>query len=557
MRNVNRFLPFLSVFVLCPVFCAAQTPARDTSASISGRVTLSGKGVAGITVVAAMSRSPFGNKAVAKAVTDEDGNYRLTRLSAGQVSITPIAKAFVVDTGDPYKQPGQSVIVAEGESITKIDFALVRGGVITGRITDGQGNPIIAERVSIVPRVTSDSYGQMTIMDGPKNRTDDRGIYRFYGLGPGSYTVSVGDVSPASGGAITMGGRSQYGKTYYPGVQEESKATIIEVKEGGEVTGVDIIPGKLAEGFSVSGRVVDAESGQALANVLIGYSSFTDANQQLGSMNLTGTRTDATGKFRLDGMRPGRYAAFFSGMEQGTTSYSEPTPFDVSDGDVTGVEIKVRRGGTIDGVAIIENNPDPAVSAILKEVTLFVFVEAKGGAPSFRTGQINADGSFRFIGLVPGKARIGLQGFPFAPKGLTLVRTELDGLGQQDGIELTAGAQISGVRLVFAYGAGSIRGEVKIEGGVLPEGTTFQLFIRSATGGDRGPVPQVEVDARGRFVSENIPPGTYEVTLYGAIPGPQPAQAFEPVKQTITVANGAELRVIFVVDLAVKKTGSH
>jgi hypothetical protein len=140
---------------------------------------------------------------------------------------------------------------------------------------------------------------------------------------------------------------------------------------------------------------------------------------------------------------------------------------------------------------------------------------------------------------------------------LTLVRTELDGLDQQDGIELTAGAQISGVRLVFSYGAGSIRGEVKIEGGTLPEGTTFQLFIRSATGGDRGPVPQVEVDARGRFVSENIPPGTYELTLYGAIPGPQRAQAFEPVKQTITVENGAELRVIFLVDLAVKKTGSQ
>ena len=93
--------------------------------------------------------------------------------------------------------------------------------------------------------------------------------------------------------------------------------------------------------------------------------------------------------------------------------------------------------------------------------------------PRFSSGQINADGSFRFIGLVPGKARIGLQGFPFAPKGLTLVRTELDGLDQQDGIELTAGAQISGVRLVFAYGAGSIRGEVKIEGGVLPEGNNL------------------------------------------------------------------------------------
>ena len=66
MRNIKRVLPFLSVLVLCPVFCAAQTPAKDTSASISGRVTVGGKGVAGITVVAAASSSLFDNKTVAK-----------------------------------------------------------------------------------------------------------------------------------------------------------------------------------------------------------------------------------------------------------------------------------------------------------------------------------------------------------------------------------------------------------------------------------------------------------------------------------------------------------
>ena len=522
MRNINRVLPFLSLLVLCPVFCAAQTPARDTSASISGRVTVRGKGVAGITVVAAMSRSLFDNKTVAKTATDDDGNYRLSGLPAGRFTITPVAKAFVAGTGNATGQSGQSgqsVIVAEGESITKIDFALVRGGVITGRITDGQGNPIIAERVSIVPRVTSDSYGQMTIMDGPKNRTDDRGIYRFYGLGPGSYTVSVGDVSPAGGAVNIVGmGGSQYAKTFYPGVQEESKATIIEVKEGGEVTGVDITPGKPAEGFSVSGRVVDAESGQPVANVFIGYSSFTDANQQMGGMNFTGSKTDANGKFRLEefGLAATQRLPLV-GFGQDNTSYSDPTPFDISEGDVTGIEIKVRRGGTIDGVAVVENNSDPAVAALLQTVLLYAFVEAKGAAaPSYGRGQINRDGSFRFAGLAPGKARIGMMGFPNTPKGLTLVRTELDGLDQQDGIELTAGAQISGVRLVFAYGAGSIRGEVKIEGGVLPEGTTFQLSMRSSTGENRRLNPYIEVDARGQFVSENIPPGTYELSLHGA-----------------------------------------
>jgi len=48
------------------------------------------------------------------------------------------------------------------------------------------------------------------------------------------------------------------------------------------------------------------------------------------------------------------------------------------------------------------------------------------------------------------------------------VRTELEGLNQEEGIELTAGAHITGVRLVFAYGSGKIRGEVRVEGGSYP-----------------------------------------------------------------------------------------
>ena len=181
-----------------------------------------------------------------------------------------------------------------------------------------------------------------------------------------------------------MGG-SQYAKTFYPGVQEESKATIIEVKEGGEVTGIDITPGKPAEGFSVSGRVVDAESGQPVPNANIAYSPFSDANQQMSGTNITADKTDANGKFRLEGMRPGRYAAFTIEFGQENTSYSDPTPFDISESDVTGIEIKVRRGGTIDGVAVIENNSDPAVSAILKTVMLYAFVQGKSAAtPSFQ-----------------------------------------------------------------------------------------------------------------------------------------------------------------------------
>lgn len=530
--------------------CIAQTHAADSTASVSGRVTIGGKAAEGITVVAEVNTSAFENRTVAKTTTNDEGDYHLLGLAAGRYTITPIARAFVVAASDTFKQPGQKVNVAENESITKIDFALVRGGVITGRITDLEGHPIIGERVNVVAKGDTGESRPAGIFPGRKNQTDDRGVYRIYGLGPGSYRVSVGQAASGGGGVNIMGmGASQYTKTFYPGVAEESKATIIEINEGTEATNIDITPGKSAGGFSVSGRVVDATSGKPVATAFVGYSPVNEQNQRTGGMNVA-TQTDANGKFRLEGIRPGRYTVFMMGIGQENASYSDPAPFEVSDGDVTGIEIKVRSGATIEGVAVLENNVDPAAASLLQSVSLIAYVNDEKGstAPSYSRGSINADGSFRFAGLSPGKAQISMMVFGTPTKGLQLVRTEFEGLNQPEGIELTAGAHITGVRLVFAYGTGKIRGEVRFEGGALPEGTGLAVSYH-ALGAEAGrPTHFIEVDGRGHFLAENVPPGTYELTVLT----PKQPPAFEPVTRTITVANGAETQVILVVNLGRK-----
>lgn len=526
---------------------SAQTPNKPPTASISGRVTIDGKDVAGIAVVATTSSSPSDNRTVAKTTTDDDGKYQLTGLEAGQFTIMPLAKAFVVATSGAYKQPGQSITVGDGETIAKIDFALLRGGVITGRITDTDGRPVIGERVSVAAKDTPDTGRPMTMLDGPRNMTDDRGIYRVYGLGPGNYKVSIGQAAGAGGVAIMGMGGSQYTKTFYPGVAEEARATILEINEGTEVSNIDIVARKSGRGSSVSGRVVDADSGQPAPNVYVAYSSLNEGTQQLGAMNFTGSQTDANGKFRLENVQPGRYAAFMLATGQGTSSYSDQTPFDVSDGDVSGVEIKLHRGATISGVAVIENNLDPAVVSLLQTVSVVAFSSTRGGAPSFSRSQISGDGSFSLSGLAPGKVRINMVGFPTPPKGLTLVRTELDGIDQREGIEVNAGAQITGVRLVFAYGTGSIRGEVRAEAGALPTGQTLQVIISS--GGSRR--FSSVVDARGHFVVENISPGAYEMSIVTIRPD-RTTSTYAPVPRTVNVESGP-VQLVLVVNFDAKK----
>ena len=565
MRNTRRSLALLSLTFILSVGCLAQSPqtpqpqpVKNPSASVSGRVTIGGKPAAGITITASTSNSFLDTRTVAKVTTDEEGNYRLSGLAAGSFKIIPVAKSLAVGPDEKSEQLGRAVNVAEGESVTKVDFALVRGSVVTGRVTDAEGNPVIGERVNVVAKGAVEEGRQNPFMEGPRNKTDDRGIYRVYGLSPGKYIVSVGQAA-GSGGVSVMGmGGSQYLKTFYPGVQDESKATLVEVNEGAEMSNIDITPGKPASGFSVSGRVVDADSGQPVANVYIAYSQVKDAELQMGGMSFTGSQTDANGKFRLEGVKPGRYAVFtMAAGQQENSNYSDPAPFEMSDSDVSGIEIKVHRGSSINGVAVIENNFDPAVAGILKSVVLYAFVAVKGiSAPSYATGKINPDGTFQFNGLAPGKAKIGVQGFPVPPKGLTLVRTELEGMDQPEGIELAKGSQIKGVRLVFAYGTGVVRGEVKIEGGALPQGHNLVLNLRSPTGDNRGFSRFLEIDSRGHFVAENLPAGTYELFL-SAGSKDEEAALFKPVTRTITVANGSEVKATLVVNLSGKKVGEN
>src|SRR5258705_769678 len=388
------------------------------------------------------------------------------------------------------------------------------------------------------------------------SQPDDRGIYRIYGLGPGMYLVSVGQASAAGGAASIMGmGGSQYVKTFYPSVEDESRATIIEIKEGTEIANVDITVNKPGKGFAISGRVIYADSGAPAASVYVGHSVIDESNQQVGSMNFSGTQTDANGKLRLEGLRPGRYAVYTMAARDDNSTYSEQVSFEVADSDVTGIEIKLRPGATINGVAVIENNSDPAAAALLQTVSLYAYVEQKSSSPSYAQSRIAADGSFRMTGLAPGKARLGIQGFPSPPKGLSLVHTELDGLEQKEGVEIAAGAQINGVRLVFAYGTGSVRGEVKIEGGSLPEGITLRVLLRSPANESRRFNRGVQLDSRLHFILENIPPGSYEVVVTGAPqpPGVKPTPPVEYLKQPVTIANGTETRLNLVVDLTAKQ----
>ncbi|HKO44011.1 MAG TPA: carboxypeptidase-like regulatory domain-containing protein [Pyrinomonadaceae bacterium] len=538
----------LGAFVCSVVLFSAsnylsQTPAKSNSASISGRVTVAEKGVADVTVVA-ISATAFDGRTIGRAKTDQEGNYRIDGLPAGSFRLSPVTLPYALEGshGVP-EMRGQTINVVDGEAVDRVDFKLVRGGVITGRITDVDGNPVIGEQVGVHgSNVRSESWS----FENPRNRTDDRGIYRIFGLAAGEYRVSVGQDNPSAIGSAIGRSGGFYIKTYFPGTTKQSEAKVLELKEGAELSNVDFVVGRLSDGFAISGRVVD-NTGKPQPTVSVGYSRVVEGKQDFGGLNFM-SLTDADGKFRAEGIQPGKYRVFtLGGPTQPRTLYSEVSQFEVVDADVTGIVITLRPGATISGVAVIENNPDPGLIAGLQTIQLYAASSQNDRAPSVAITQINADGTFTLSGLSPGKVRIGIQHYPTPPKGFHLLRVELEGVAKEE-IEVTAGADIQGVRLVFNHGAGSLRGRVKTEGGNLPEGARFYVTLVQPGQAIQAFPQHIEVDARGQFFADNISPGTYELKARVRLASGDSPRV-PTATRSVTIAHDVETDVTIVLNL--------
>jgi hypothetical protein len=61
------------------------------------------------------------------------------------------------------------------------------------------------------------------------------------------------------------------------------------------------------------------------------------------------------------------------------------------------------------------------------------------------------------------------------------------------------------------------------------------------------------VDARGRFVISSLTSGTYDVTLNMNFIGPSGGRPIKPQTQIVTVSDGVETQVDFIVDLTPKE----
>src|SRR6185436_1462488 len=490
------------VLILLPPAATSTWSAQSTAPTaqptntgvISGRVTLKTKSAPQVAMVLygdgdSATRLPSGKL---ETTTDANGLYRLTGLPAGSYWVKPMTPAFV--------EVSRKVTIGDGETAAGIDFELVKGGVITGRITDADGHPVIEERVDLfdaepASNQTAERVGNVRLQHG---QTDDRGIYRIPGVAPGRYKVAVGN---DGGNVLWRSVARRYRRVFFSGVTDPGVATVIEVSEGSETSHVDITLDHPIRTFAASGVVLDEQTNQPMPNMQCWIS---EQRKEFVPLEVI---TNSLGRFQIDRLLPGDYQVRAE-PEKRENVRSSPVSFQIVDRDIEGLVVRTAKGAGIAGVVVLENNKDPVIMGKLRQLTVGTWNLT--GADSqyvWHSSPINPDYSFSIKGLNAGPALLSLEG---SEAGFSLQRIEYPKATPTNRVSVNADEQITGVRLFVRYGTATIDGTVKIVNGQLPGDSRLYVKVKEINALDR--LPGVEVDGRGHFTIRNLAAGTYLVT---------------------------------------------
>lgn len=441
-------------------------PARDTPAleAIGGAGTLSGR------VVTMDTGAPLKRAVVSlqgedvrdrrRAETNESGRYVFTSLAAGRYTLRVSKAGFVtLAYGQVHpRQPALPIQIQANTQLRGVDLALPRGSVLTGTVSDEDGEPM-ARALVLASRYVY-RQGERQIEPAGTDETDDRGQFRVFDLEPGEYFVSVTVAERGArgggGGPVGRGGRggragpfanldvgldadtTGFAPTYYPGVTEIRQATPLSLGLSQVMSSVDFAA-QLVPMARVAGVVI-APDGSPAAGTQIMLTSADDNRRMPG--RVLGGRVAPDGSFDIGRVPPGRYrleavAGRGGSRRRQMFANHEVT---VAGQDVTGVAVMLRRGARMNGTVEFLGNPG-AVSADRVAVTTSPLVSPGVGQRRESSARVEPDGSFAISDIGPGPRLIRATGVPdgwqleeVRVEGRNVIDTPLD-LGHEDVVE--------------------------------------------------------------------------------------------------------------------------
>lgn len=491
--------------------CLGQTTEPQSLGNVQGKIVeeVSGQGIRKVIVrLSGDGGEPHQEYVTA---TDAFGQFRIEGIVPGEYSVTVTHLGFVLSNSGAEPQP---ITLAPGQSVKDLLYKMQATGVITGKITEADGDPL--QGVSVW--VTREGQNGNALLTGEPaegeggpatEATNDLGEYRIANLRPGRYVVQAQlhgmppPPDPADKGKQRDLG--VYALTYYPGTADERTATPVRVSSG--ATAIANFNMLVSRSYRVSGTVVVQGNPRSVQMYLVSNSGQTEAQQLQDG-----------GRFEFLNIMPGTYVAQIVDMGSASDGQAPPArtqiigaPIVVGNSDVTGLVLQPESGGSVTGKLRTEEGE----TLDWTKLDVDLVRVARDGEPP-QMGAIGAlggnapvaqDGSFELKDVAAATYQVALisQADIFRDYYVKSVT--------QDGREVVdTGFTVSGLttlNIVISSKAASVDGTVVDANGQPVAAATVVGLPTGATLKRPDAYQTEKTDATGHFLMRGLNPGAY------------------------------------------------
>lgn len=464
--------------------------------------------------------------ALAMAKSNGDGFYCISSATPGTYVLAADKQGFVE------AKFGASAMMASGRPITipidgnaPYDLALFPRGVLSGKVVDGDGEPVISAKVTAISRVWV--MGKLHSVVTRSSTTNDLGEFRLAGLAPGKYFLYA--EGPIERGVPNVPTADQFVPVFYPNAQALTQSTPIEVQAGQDIPNIAI---ELRKGprFHVRGHVVGEFSGDGSASL-----SLHPADQEETFLAIAGGGVQKDGTFDFSEVAPGAYKltyfSFSGGMVKAAKQHVE-----ITDHDINGIQLNVLPSARVQARIIVEGAPaDPSARSEMSSLNLMLVESGELVAPAFK-GKYLGNNMFEFAGVLPGKYELHAGSFKGAY--LKSIRNNARDAANAE-IDLSGGGAVA-LELTYHYGASGISGTIEASSGT-PSTKTAHLLVIPMTPGRQSMKPVFgNLDQSQHFAINDLTPGIYKVVAleevdYLALQDPAKLQLIGSLGSTVVV----------------------
>ena len=544
---VHRLLILLAL-ILAAIYsfgqAGPQNPNQPQKPTPEGNCTVSGQ------VISAADGSPLRSARVGLVqadthdhpqvygdTTDNQGRFELKKVLAGRYRFFASHIGYLdqsYQAKSTERGQGAMLSLLSQQEVADVLFRLVRAGVITGKVVDDAGEPMIGVSVTVLRKPSEEELEdarRTEMMSVSVAGTDDRGEYRIFGLRPGEYYVKATETGMArymSGGQDGGMGQqtmmlqvlgSQFAPIYFPGTLQLDQAQPVVLRAGEEVQADFAMRRiKLVE---VAGRVMGADGGpETEAYVHLSAAGVQDWFSGLG------TSTDNKGQFSIKGVPPGTYYISTGTYERGKR-HSTRRKIEVGESNVDSIVLSLSGGATIHGRVVGGNSRAPAHAEVVLQPT----AEEAESEPSYT--EVEKDGSFELQGVMDGSYALQVY---LQEQGSFVKSAHLgDEDAFQKGVQIEDGAAKGNLEIVVSNEGGQLEGAVTDSEKNQPlVGAQIKLRVDPENEYNRTRSKQVNTDQNGHYLLKDLPPGKYKVTARISSPGEgAPAIKSDPVPVTL------------------------